>query len=128
MEEYILVVDHLIERQKLLTDILKQLRRNEMLPSVKVCENPEAAIRFSSVHPCPIVFTEVELPGMSGFSMIRRIRESNSRTNFILLADRQEYIVQALTLKLRLSGSILGTPDPEAVAEQLNNLWYPLQS
>lgn len=128
MKEYILVVDHLQERQKSLTDILKRLSKSADLPSVKVCESSEKAIRFSSAYPCPIVFTEVELPGMNGFSMIRQIRQHNNRTNFILLADKPEYIVQALSLKLRLSGTIFGLPNHDAVEEQLNNLWFPLQS
>lgn len=98
------------------------------LPTVKVCETPAQAIDFSSTHDCPIVFTGVDLPGMNGFAMIERIRALNRRTNFILLADQKEYIMHALMLKLRLSGSIMGTPDLENVQDQLDNLWFPLSS
>ena len=75
-----------------------------------------------------LILLDVMLPGMDGFTLIRAIREKNSRTNFILLADHQEYVMQALKMKLRLSGVILDQPDVQTVGDQLCNLWYPLDS
>lgn len=60
--------------------------------------------------------------------MIEQIRKQNSHTNFILLANQKEYIIQALMMKLRLSGSIMGMPDMDAIQKELDNLWYPLPS
>lgn len=129
MCEYMLIVDELPERQEALVHVLSRIAKQQTgLPAVKICPDPAQAIEFSSGHACPIVFAGVDLPGMSGFSMIQRIREQNRQTNFILLASRKEYLIQALVMKLRLSGSILGLPDMETVTEQLNNLWYPLPS
>ena len=127
MNGYTLVVDNRAERRASLVRILDSLSRQGFsIPPVKICTTPDQVIRFSAFHSCPIIFTGVDLPGMNGFTMIERVREVNRRTNFILLADNREYVVQALLLKLRLSGSITGQPDPDSVSDQLNNLWYPL--
>lgn len=127
--EYMLVVDNSIERQRTVVGILKRLRALQPgLPEPKVLPTPDEAIAFSSGHACPVIFAAVPLPGMSSFSMIEQIRKQNNRTNFILLTDQKEYIIQALTMKLRLSGSIMGMPDMEMIQNELDNLWFPLSS
>lgn len=126
---YTLVVDNQPERQQTLVKVLGRLNTEQaVLPKVKICDTPAQAIAFSSAHTCPIIFTSIDLPGMNGFAMIQQIRKQNGRTNFILLADRKEYVIQALLMKLRLSGSIMGAPNLDNVTDQLNNLWYPLQN
>lgn len=127
--EYMLVVDNNIERQQTLVSILKQLRAQQPeLPEPKALPTPSEAIAFSSKHDCPVVFTAVPLYGMNSFSMIEQIRKQNSHTNFILLADQKEYIIQALMMKLRLSGTIMGMPSMDAIRNELDNLWFPLSS
>lgn len=126
---YMLVVDHVAERRQAVVDMLIRLRaEHPLLPEPWGCALPGEAVAFSSGHECPIVFTAADLPGMNGFGLIRQIRLHRARTNFILLADHEEYLFQALTLKLRLSGAILGSPDPEALRHQLDDLRYPLPS
>ena len=126
-DAYMLVIDSQPERCRLLADLLRQLGTQELvLPKLKLCRTSSEALALAASHPCPIVFTGVLLPGMDGFSLIQQLRAINSRTNFILLADDQEYVMQALRLKLRLSGIILGLPDTETVGDQLCNLRYPL--
>ena len=124
-----LVVDNSIERQQTLVGILKRLRAlHPELPEPKVLPTPAEAIAFSSTHACPVVFAAVPLSGMSSFTLIEQIRKQNSHTNFILLANQKEYIIQALMMKLRLSGSIMGMPDMDAIRNELDNLWFPLSS
>lgn len=126
---YMLVVDNSIERQQTLVGILERLKALQPeLPEPKVLPTPSEAIAFSSKHACPVVFAAAPLSGMSSFSMIEQIRKQNSHTNFILLANQKEYIIQALTMKLRLSGSIMGMPDMDAIQNELDNLWFPLSS
>lgn len=127
--EYMLVVDNSIERQRTLVGILKRLKALQPeLPEPKALTTPGEAIAFSSKHACPVVFAAVPLSGMSSFSMIEQIRKQNSHTNFILLADQKEYIIQALMMKLRPSGSVMGMPDMDTIRNELDNLWYPLSS
>lgn len=127
--QFTLVVDNVAERQHKVVDILKYLRKKQPeLPEPKAFESPGDAIAFSSAHDCPVVFTAIPLSGTNSFAMIEQIRSQNSHTNFILLAYQKEYIVQALMMKLRPSGSIMGMPDVEAIRNELDNLWYPLPS
>ena len=127
--EFMLVVDNVAERQQNVVGILKHMKEKQpMLPEPIVFQTPGEAIAFSANHVCPVVFAAVPLPGMNSLTMIEKISEQSSNTNFILLADEKEYIIHVLMMNFRPSGCIVGMPDYDAIQNELDDLRFPLSS
>lgn len=129
-QQYIMVIDH----EKGLKDNLivcinlaisalgwEKLR-------IKDVSSTKAAEQFIGKHDVPIIFIGKNTNENAVFAMIRRVKEKQKRSNFILVTDKKEYIIHAIQLGLHLSGCITQKPDLDNVKEQLLNLWFPIEN
>jgi DNA-binding NtrC family response regulator len=55
---------------------------------VDMCSCAESALAKVALHHCDIVLTDLELPGIGGVELLRRVREISPHTRSILMTAR----------------------------------------
>lgn len=128
-KKYVVVMDNDLQQHSALIACLAETMEDSAWNgfALKTIRKTEDAEQFAAEHDAPVIFI-ADMEEMAAISMIRRIREVKPRTNFIVVADKREYIVHALRMNLRLSGYILEQPSCENIKDQLDNLWYPIDT
>lgn len=71
------------------------------------------------------VFLDIEMPGMTGLELAKRIKDISPMTNIIFVTGYERYAVQAMTLYP--SGYILKPVTTERIRMELDNLRHPVQ-
>lgn len=63
-------------------------------------EHGRAALQFMASHPVDIIFTDLEMPGLSGIAFLQAVREAFPRVRIVVLTMHQEFefIQQAMRL------------------------------
>ncbi len=87
----ILVDDNLLERD----DLESQLRKIPQLEIVGVAENGIEASSMLAANPVDIVFTDIDMPGLNGLSLVRSLR---NRPAIIIITAHPEYAIQGFEL------------------------------
>lgn len=87
----ILVDDNLLERD----DLESQLRKIPQLELVAVAENGLEASSFLASNSVDIIFTDIDMPGLNGLSLIRSLR---NRPAVIVITAHPEYAIQGFEL------------------------------
>jgi DNA-binding LytR/AlgR family response regulator len=87
----ILVDDNLLERD----DLESQLRKIPRLEIVGVAENGLEASAMLASNPVDIVFTDIDMPGLNGLSLVRSLRK---RPAIIIITAHPEYAIQGFEL------------------------------
>jgi len=75
-----------------------------------------AAIREQGIRP-DVVFTDIEMPGMSGLELAAELKTLCPDTRVVFVTGYSEYAVEAF--RLHVSGYILKPLDPERIQEEL---------
>lgn len=88
-----IIIDDELEVRKRIANILS---RFEYLQIVASEEIPEIAIEKTIELEPDIVFIDVEMPKMSGFSIIKAIREHNCHPTFIFITAYRQYAIKAI--------------------------------
>ncbi len=70
-------------------------------------------------------FLDIEMPGMSGLELAKRIREISPKTNIVFATAYSEYATDAF--RLHASGFLMKPATVEKVRTELDNLRYPIQ-
>ena len=74
-----------------------------------------------------IAFLDIEMPGMSGLELAKKIKEEvDPKINIIFTTGYSEYIEEAFT-KLRVSGYLLKPVTEEMILTEIENLRYPVE-
>ena len=68
-------------------DILQEFCTEEMHLDCQTAHNGQEALQILSEHPPDLVLSEIELPELNGFELLRRIRRSKSSVPVALMAN-----------------------------------------
>ena len=108
--------------------MLKGLSQNirQLLPNANIgaFEHAEEATVFVEENGCDVLICEIELSGMDGLTLAKRIKTLHPKVNIIFLTvcDEKEHAREVL--KLRPSGYIVKPARSEQLENELNNLRY----
>jgi len=74
--------------------------------------------------PCYVVFTDVEMPGMTGIELATALQEIAPHVNIVFVTGFSEYMPQALSLFA--SGYVLKPVTADAISQQMAHLRFPV--
>ncbi len=86
---------------------------------------PEHALKFMEENKTDVLFTEVELAGIDGFTIAKKARFINPKINVIFVTNAEQYAVEAF--KIHVSGFILKPVTTQKVKNELDNLWFKIE-
>lgn len=87
----------LIDDEKDALDRLANLLAKNNRIEVKAKEtNPENAVKLVAEYRPELVFTDVEMPGRTGFDVVREIRNAGFNPNFIFVTAYNQYAIKAI--------------------------------
>jgi YesN/AraC family two-component response regulator len=110
--------------------MLKGTKRSveQILPdaSIVAFTNAGEALAFVKENGCDVLISEIELCGVDGITLAKRVKKLNSKVNIIFLTvcDEKEYAKEVL--KIKPSGYLLKPANREQLETELNNLRYSL--
>ena len=108
--------------------MLKGLSQNirQLLPdaNIGIFEHAEEATEFVEENGCDILICEIELSGIDGLTLAKRIKALYPKVNIIFLTvcDEKEHAREVL--RLRPSGYIVKPAQKEQLENELKNLRY----
>ena len=98
----------------------------QILPdaSIAAFANADAALTFVRENGCDILISEIELCGLDGLTLAKRVKKINSKVNIIFLTvcDEKEHAKEVL--KIKPSGYLLKPAPKEQLETELKNLRY----
>ena len=98
----------------------------EIVPDAEVngFEYPEDALAFAELYECNIAFLDVEMAGMSGIELARRLKQCNHDINIIFATGFDEYYKEAYDL--HASGYLTKPITADEVKRELDDLRRPI--
>lgn len=112
----------------------EELALESMMDAVRKCV-PEAEIsgfsyaddvlEYLETNTCDCAFLDVEMSGLSGVDLARKLKEMDSHINIIFATGYTEYRGDAFDM--HASGYILKPVTPDKVRKELENLRYPVK-
>jgi DNA-binding NarL/FixJ family response regulator len=108
--------------------ILKGLSKSiqQLLPNASVNSfgRAEDALGFAKKNGCDVLISEIELGGINGIMLAKKIKKLNPKVNIIFLTvcDEREHAKEVL--EIRPSGYLVKPANNEQLALELNNLRY----
>ena len=103
----------------------KEVRKAIPDAGIYVASNGEEAIEIFSKVDINLVFLDIEMPGMNGLEVAKRIKEVAPETNIIMTTAYPNYAVKAY--KMHIGGYLLKPVDAEDIKEELENLRHPIE-
>ena len=114
------VDDHPIMLQGLIQNIM------QILPdaNIEAFESANDALGFVADHGCDILICEIELSGVDGLTLAKRVKKLNPKVNIIFLTvcDEKEHAKEVL--RIRPSGYLVKPAKKEQLELELNDLRY----
>jgi two-component SAPR family response regulator len=115
----ILAIDDSESALKLLVSSITKARPSaEIYPFNK----PSELLVFAKDNPCEIAFLDIQMWGMNGLEVAKKLKEYNSKINIIFVTAYSKYASEAF--ELYPSGYILKPVTKEAVVREIENLRY----
>ena len=108
--------------------ILRGIKQSveQILPdaSVGTFENADSALGFIKENGCDILICEIELCGVDGLTLAKKVKKLNPKVNIIFLTvcDEKEYAREVFQIKP--SGYLLKPAKKEQLEAELQNLRY----
>ena len=90
-----------------------------------LCENPKQALEAVKEEPFDIAFLDIEMPGMTGIELAKKIKKLSPTTNIIFCTAYPQYAGEAISL--HASGYINKPVTAEKVKAELADLRHPIQ-
>ena len=91
-----------------------------------VCGTPAEALEAAGKRPFDIAFLDIEMPGMNGVELARKIREIFPATNIIFVTAYPQYAGEAFGL--HASGYITKPLNREKVLAEIEDLRHPIEN
>jgi len=88
-------------------------------------DKPTELIEFARETQSDIAFLDVEMQGMNGLEVAKRLKDMNPRTNIIFVTAHSKYALDSLSLYP--SGYVLKPVTKEAVEREIENLRHPVE-
>lgn len=89
-------------------------------------ESAKLALQYAQKQKIDIAFLDIELPGMSGIELAKKLKETNENINIIFVTAYREYAVDAFDLYA--SGYLMKPLTVEAVRGAVENLRRPVEA
>ena len=108
--------------------ILKGIKQSveQILPNARIAAftNADDALGFAQEKGCDVLISEIELCGVDGLTLAKRVKHVNPRVNIIFLTvcDEREHAKEVF--QIRPSGYLLKPAGKEQLELELNNLRY----
>ena len=108
--------------------MLKGLEKNiqEIFPNaiVGASSGADEAMEFAKEHGCDVLISEIELAGIDGLTLAKRMKKLNSEVNIIFLTvcDEKEHAKEVM--KIKPSGYLVKPANKEQLTFELSNLRY----
>ena len=102
-------------------EVLKILPDAEIL----LADSGDAALEIFKENEIPLVFLDVEMPGLNGLEVAKLIKDIKNDVNIIMTTAYPNYAVDAY--KLHIGGYLMKPVDSEDIRSELNHLAYPLK-
>jgi YesN/AraC family two-component response regulator len=108
--------------------ILKGIKQcvEQILPNARIAAftNADDALGFAQEKGCDVLISEIELCGVDGLTLAKRVKHVNPRVNIIFLTvcDEREHAKEVF--QIRPSGYLLKPAKKEQLELELNNLRY----
>jgi YesN/AraC family two-component response regulator len=92
--------------------------------SIVAFTNADEAFGFAKENGCDILISEIELCGVDGLTLAKRVKKVNPKVNIIFLTvcDEKEYAREVFRIKP--SGYLLKPAKKEQLEAELKNLRY----
>lgn len=84
---------------------------------------PQEALEYAEKNSFDVAFFDIEMPGMNGIELAKRIKKLQPRTNFIFVTAYTKYALDAV--QLHSSGYLLKPVTSAAIKQELDNLRFP---
>ena len=92
--------------------------------SIAAFANADDAIGFANENGCDVLISEIELCGVDGLTLAKKVKKMNPKVNIIFLTvcDEKEYAKEVFNIKP--SGYLLKPAKEEQLEAELKNLRY----
>ena len=120
----IVVVDDELPALKATVDAVKNVQPDAEIYQFRDALKALAEIE-NGLNP-DVIFSDVRMYDMTGIQFAHRLKTIYPKSNIIFITGYSEYMQDAF--RLHASGYLLKPVDEEQLAEQLNNLLYPIKS
>ena len=107
-----------------LVDITRVIKKAVPFAGVVTAEDPVDAISICEDGKIDVAFIDIEMPGMDGLELARRLSDMNPQINTIMVTAYREYALDAF--KQYASGYILKPAMQSDVEEALRHLRHPV--
>ena len=87
-------------------------------------ESPAAALSFASENHIDIAYLDINMPGLNGIDLAKKLRETNPGINIIFSTGYDEYAKEAFSVQA--SGYLTKPITAEAIKESLKHLRTPI--
>ena len=108
----------------MLKGLSKSVRK--LLPDADVATfaNASAALDYARENGCDVLICEIELCGIDGLTLARKVKKINTEVNiiFITVCDEKEHAKEVL--KIKPSGYLVKPAKKEQLEAELKNLRY----
>ena len=108
----------------MLSSLLKNVR--QLLPdaSTVAFSNADEALGFAQENGCDVLISEIEMCGLDGLTLAKRVKKLNPKVNIIFLTvcDEKEHAREVF--KIKPSGYLLKPAKKEQLELELNDLRY----
>ena len=84
----------------------------------------DEAMEFAKEHGCDVLISEIELAGIDGLALAKRMKKLNSKVNIIFLTvcDEKEHAKEVM--KIKPSGYLVKPAQKAQLESELKNLRY----
>jgi DNA-binding LytR/AlgR family response regulator len=103
--------------------LVKALSRVDPEASCELAYTARQAFEIMADESFDVVFLDIEMPGINGLEVARRLRRHSPKTNVVFVTGYPEYALDAW--RTGASGFMLKPITAEGVREQLSQLRYP---
>ena len=107
-------------------ELARSIRQAAPGAEVVACANASEALAREDVLGFDVAFLDIDLPGMSGVELARRLKALNPRVNVVFATGYGDYMADAF--ELHSSGYLMKPVTARDVARELENLRFPAWS
>lgn len=86
---------------------------------------PSKLLAFDEIDTCDIAFLDIQMRGMSGIELAKRLKDLCPKLNIIFVTGYDEYALEAM--KQHVSGYITKPVTAEKIKEEIKDLRYPIR-
>ncbi len=112
----VLIVDDSVIYRKSLSDILNQV---EQCSLVHTAPNAEIALRKMSSQKYTMVITDINMPGINGFELQKKIKQTDPQVQVVLMSS-ENYSQASLTIEALNNGAVDFIQKPTAGTHESN--------